>query len=184
MISQDFIRGPVPKLVSLFTLLISLALPPDAYGATVGKIAPSFITKNQDGKVIDLQTYIGKNPILLYFYPKDDTPGCTKEACQFRDKFEAFKKTGAVIFGISRQGIQSHKDFTGKYHIPFDLLTDESGAIAKMYGIESYPVVGFLKRESVLIGKNGKILKYYQNVNPETHPAEVLKDLAPSTAKQ
>lgn len=150
-----------------------------AFALSAGALAPNFSTKNQNGKIVSLSDFAGK-PVLLYFYPKDETPGCTKEACQFRDQFAEFKKQGAVVLGLSRQDEKSHKKFTEKYHLPFDLLVDKDGAIAKAYGVGQIAVVGFLKRQSVLIGKDGHVIKFYEDVDPEKHPAEVLKDLAAS----
>ncbi len=150
-----------------------------ALALSAGALAPNFSTKNQDGKTVSLSDFAGK-PILLYFYPKDETPGCTKEACQFRDQFAEFKKQGAVVLGLSRQDEESHKKFSAKYHLPFDLLVDKDGAIAKAYGVGKFPVVGLLKRQSVLISKDGHVIKFYEDVDPEKHPAEVLKDLAAS----
>ncbi|MBC7691192.1 MAG: peroxiredoxin [Methylotenera sp.] len=145
-------------------------------GLAPGDQAPDFSLKNQDGKVVKLSALKGK-PVLLYFYPMDDTPGCTKEACNFRDEFEKFKAIGAVVLGVSKQDQKSHQEFKAKHHLPFDLLMDTDGDLAKAYGVGSYPGVGMLKRQSVLISGNGKILKVYKDVDPDTHAAEVLKDL-------
>lgn len=150
-----------------------------AFALSVGALAPNFSTKNQDGKTVSLSDYAGK-PVLLYFYPKDETPGCTKEACQFRDQYAEFKKQGAVVLGLSRQDVKSHKEFSEKHHLPFDLLVDKEGTIAKAYGVGKFPVLGLLKRQSVLISKDGHVIKFYEDVDPEKHAAEVLKDLAAS----
>jgi peroxiredoxin Q/BCP len=141
-----------------------------------GEAAPDFAAKNQDGKVVHLADFKGR-PILLYFYPKDDTPGCTKEACSFRDEFEAFKKLGAVVLGVSGQDEKSHRAFRAKHRLPFDLLVDEDGALAKSYGIGTMFLIGLHKRRSVLIGPDGQVLKVYESVDPTTHATEVLKDL-------
>jgi peroxiredoxin Q/BCP len=159
------------------TFLKGLFFTHAALAITVGAKAPSITAKNQDGKTVTLGDYLGKQPILLYFYPKDDTPGCTKEACQLRGKFADFKKQGALVFGVSTQDEKSHKEFQAKHHLPFDLLVDTDGTIAKAYGIERYPMVGLMKRQSVLIGKDGNVLKFYSNVNPDTHADQALKDL-------
>jgi peroxiredoxin Q/BCP len=141
-----------------------------------GTKAPDFTAKNQDGKAISLADLKGKY-VLLYFYPKDDTPGCTKEACSFRDGFELLRKHGAVVLGVSKQDEKSHQEFRAKYKLPFDLLVDNDGKLASAYGIASMPVVGYFKRESVLIDPNGKILKQYKDVNPEVHSKQVLQDI-------
>jgi peroxiredoxin Q/BCP len=141
-----------------------------------GENAPDFSAKNQNGKEIRLADLKGKY-VLLYFYPKDDTPGCTKEACQFRDGFAQFGKHNAVVFGVSRQDSESHKAFIAKHKLPFDLLVDTDGKLAQSYGIGSIPVMGLDKRESVLILPNGKVAKIYTGVDPDTHSKQVLQDI-------
>lgn len=141
-----------------------------------GDEAPAFSAKNQDGKLIRLSDLQGKN-VLLFFYPKDDTPGCTKEACQFRDQYLEIKNKNTEIFGVSRQDAESHRKFKAKHKLPFDLLLDQDGIIAKAYGISTIPIIGFFERKSVLIGPDGHIVRFYLKVDPHTHAAEVLKDL-------
>ena len=148
-----------------------------AAGLPAGAVAPNFSAQNQDGKVVHLSDYKGK-PVLLYFYPKDDTPGCTKEACTIRDDFSKFKKAGAVVLGVSRQDQKSHQAFHSKYHLPFDLLVDTDGKLAASFGIDTYPVVGVFKRQSVLIGPDGKVVRFFDAVDPAKHSAEVLGVLA------
>lgn len=145
-------------------------------GLANGDKAPDFTAKNQDGKEVHLSDYLGK-PVLLYFYPKDDTPGCTKEACSFRDEYSKFQKMGAVILGISRQDAKSHQAFRAKYHLPFDLLTDKDGNLAKSYGVGLMPIVGYHKRESALISADGKLIQFYPDVDPSKHTAQVFQDL-------
>jgi len=159
-------------LMSIVLNVISVA----AIAATAGSAAPQFSAKNQDGKVITLNDYKGKF-VVLYFYPKDETPGCTKEACSFRDQYKEFEKQGAVVIGVSVQDAKSHRSFKNNHHLPFDLIVDSDGSIAKSFGVERYPAIGLLKRQSVLIDRDGKILKFYEDVNPDTHTAEVLKDI-------
>ena len=143
-------------------------------GLPVGTAVPDVSAPNQDGKVIRIADLKGK-PVLVYFYPKDDTPGCTKEACTLRDDYAHFTQAGAVILGVSRQDAESHKAFRAKYHIPFDLLTDKDGDFAKAFGVETMAIIGFHKRQSVLIGADGKVLKFFPDVDPATHSAEVLE---------
>jgi peroxiredoxin Q/BCP len=145
-------------------------------GLSVGDVAPDFSAKNQDEKEVRLSGFRGK-PVLVYFYPKDDTPGCTKEACSFRDQFTRFQKMGAVILGVSRQDAKSHREFRAKYRLPFDLLTDPDGSVAKALGIGTMPVVGYHKRQSVLISADGKVIQVYPDVDPAHHTSQVLKDL-------
>lgn len=143
---------------------------------SIGEPAPAFVAQNQDGKAVQLADFKGQ-PVLIYFYPKDDTPGCTKEACQFRDDYSQFKKKGAVILGVSAQDAESHKNFKKKYHLPFDLLIDSDGKIAKSFGVGMMPVIGLHQRQSVLIDQHGKISKFYSSVSPQEHSQEVLADL-------
>jgi peroxiredoxin Q/BCP len=145
-------------------------------GLTAGDSAPDFAAKNQDGKVVRLSEFRGK-PVLIYFYPKDDTPGCTKEACSFRDEFSKFQKMGAVVIGVSRQDSKSHQEFHTKYHLPFDLLTDTDGKLAGSFGVGLMPVVGFTKRQSALVSPDGKLIRFYPDVDPAKHTAQVLQDL-------
>ena len=147
----------------------------------IGTIAPDFELPDQDGKSHTLSGYIG-NFVLVYFYPKDDTPGCTKEACSLRDDFPNFKKLKAKVFGISADSVKSHKKFAEKYDLPFTLLSDEKKSVLKKYkaiGEKSMFGKTFLgiKRMSYLIDKEGKIVKVYEHVKPEFHAEEVLRDL-------
>ena len=147
----------------------------------IGTIAPDFELPDQDGKSHTLSGYIG-NFVLVYFYPKDDTPGCTKEACSLRDDFPNFKKLKAKVFGISADSVKSHKKFAQKYDLPFTLLSDEKKSVLKKYkaiGEKSMFGKTFLgiKRMSYLIDKEGKIVKVYEHVKPEVHAEEVLRDL-------
>ena len=160
----------------LLPFLTVAAIALSSLGLAPGEKAPDFSAPNQDGKAIKLSSFKGK-PVLLYFYPKDDTPGCTKEACTLRDEFAKFKKQGAVVLGVSRQDAKSHSAFKNKYHLPFDLLVDQNGDIAKAYGVHMMPVVGLHQRESVLLDKNQNVIRFYPDVNPAEHANEVLKDL-------
>jgi len=146
-----------------------------------GTKAPDFTLPDQNGAVHTLSDYHGKW-ILLYFYPKDDTPGCTKEACKIRDAFPKFKKMDVVVFGISADSVAKHKKFTEKYELPFILLSDENKDIVKKYGV--WAKKKFMGREymgilrtSFLINPKGVIVKIYENVKPDAHVEEVLQDL-------
>lgn len=149
--------------------------------AQMGKKAPSFSLPDQNGKKHRLSEYAGKY-ILLYFYPKDDTPGCTKEACALRDNFPAFKKLGITVFGVSADNEKSHKKFEEKYSLPFTLLSDVDHTVAEAYG--AWGLKKLMGREyegihrvSFLINPEGKIAKVYEKVKPEAHADEVLADL-------
>lgn len=145
------------------------------------KRAPLFILYDQHNKQHNLSDYLGKW-ILLYFYPKDDTPGCTIEACSFRDNYLQLKKINAIILGISADFSSSHKKFAEKYKLPFPLLADIERKVIQSYGVGGIKnifgnKVKFIKRESFLIDPLGYIVKHYKKVNPKTHVLEVIDDL-------
>lgn len=162
--------------MKLLSMVVGLFSASPAMAIAPGQPAPDFTAKNQDGKEISLSSLKGK-PVILFFYPKDDTPGCTKEVCNFRDEFSKFKKAGAVVLGISRQDEKSHQAFRAKHKLPFDLLVDQDGKLAESFGVATMQVVGFHKRQSILIGADGKVAMFYPDVDPVHHTAEVLKDL-------
>ena len=146
-----------------------------------GDQAPSFTVNTNGGGKISLADYIGKN-VILYFYPKDDTPGCTKEACAFRDHFADFKKKGAVVLGVSTDPVKSHDKFVEKFKLPFTLLADEDKKIVEAYGVwgqKSFMGRKYLgtHRVTFLIGPDGKIRKIWPKVKPEEHAEEVLAAL-------
>lgn len=134
--------------------------------------APEFSLLDQDGKTQSLAQYLGKY-ILVYFYPKDDTPGCTKEACAIKESYHLFEKNGIVVFGISADSVESHQKFAQKYSLPFILLSDPKKETIKNYG-----ALGgiFTKRISYLINKEGIVIKAYPKVDPTTHGAQILQD--------
>lgn len=147
----------------------------------VGDKAPEFSLKDQNGKI---QSTLGIKSkwVLLYFYPKDDTPGCTTEACSFRDNLHKFPDTDFVVLGISTDTLGSHKKFADKYGLPFTLLADEEKQVVKLYDV--WQPKKFMGKEylgtvrtSFLIDPQGIIVKIYKNVKPENHVQEVLKDL-------
>lgn len=146
-----------------------------------GDEAPAFTVNTNGGGKISLADYKGKN-VILYFYPKDDTPGCTKEACAFRDHFADFKKKGAVVLGVSTDPVKSHDKFVEKFKLPFTLLADEDKKIVEAYGVwgqKSFMGRKYLgtHRVTFLIGPDGKIKKIWPKVKPEEHTAEVLAAL-------
>ena len=147
----------------------------------IGQLAPDFSLPDQDGKIRRLSDYGGKW-VLVYFYPKDDTPGCTKEACAIRDDIPRFDKLNVKIFGISVDTTKSHKKFAEKYNLPFTLLSDDKKEVVKKYGV--WQKKSFMGKEymgtvraSFLINPAGKIAKIYESVKPEVHAEEVLADL-------
>ncbi len=143
--------------------------------------APLFSLPDQDGKIHSLSDYKGKK-VLLYFYPKDDTPGCTTEACNFRDGYEEFKKMGLVILGVSKDTVKSHKKFAEKFSLPFPLLSDESLETIQAYGVwQKKKLYGReymgIARISFLIDEDGKIAKIYEAVKTNEHADEVRGDM-------
>lgn len=147
----------------------------------VGDKAPDFMLPSQGEKKHTLASMKG-SWVLLYFYPKDDTPGCTREACGIRDLFPRFEKLGIAVYGVSIDSVQSHKKFAEKYNLPFPLLADEGKEVVKLYAVwqkkkfAGREYVGTV-RTSFLIDPKGKIAKIYKTVKPETHAEEILEDL-------
>ena len=146
-----------------------------------GDVAPTFTVATNGGGKISLADYLGKN-VILYFYPRDDTPGCTKEACAFRDQFADFKKKGADVFGVSADSVKSHDKFVEKFKLPFTLLADEDKQIVQAYGVwgeKSFMGRRYLGiyRVTFLIGPDGRIKKIWPLVKPEEHAAEVFAAL-------
>ncbi len=145
----------------------------------VGKKAPAFKLKNQDGKTVSLSDYKGKN-VILYFYPKDNTSGCTKEACNFRDEFPKFKNLNAVILGVSPDSIESHKKFIEKFDLPFTLLSDEKKEVLEKYGVWQEKSMYGRKymgvvRTTYVINPEGKIKKIFNKVKVDGHNKEVME---------
>ncbi len=143
----------------------------------MGDPAPDFELQDQSGQLHSIEDYRGKW-IALYFYPKDDTPGCTTEACEFRDNIFAFKNLNCQILGVSLDDVDSHKEFADKYNLPFPLLADTAGSTANAYGVKSkYMGMSVAKRQTFLIDPDGNVAKHYAKVDPDTHTQQVLADL-------
>ncbi|MEW5743575.1 MAG: thioredoxin-dependent thiol peroxidase [Myxococcota bacterium] len=146
-----------------------------------GKKAPAFTLKNQAGKPVKLSDFAGKQ-VVLYFYPKDDTPGCTKEACDFRDGYAKLKKAGAVVLGVSPDDEKRHTKFREKYALPFDLLADVDHEVAEKYGawgeksLYGRKFMGII-RSTFLIGADGKVKKVWPKVKVDGHADDVLAAL-------
>jgi len=151
-----------------------------AYAASIpaiGTSAPEFNLPDAYGKLHNLKNFQGKW-LVLYFYPKDDTPGCTKEACSFRDDLFALEKLGAQVVGISVDDGNSHANFAKKYHLPFPLLTDKDGKVAQQFGaLTDLGLIKFAKRYTFLISPEGKISKIYTSVDTSKHSQEIIDDL-------
>jgi peroxiredoxin Q/BCP len=171
------------KTKILYTVCMSIAL--IACGTSlqageapvVGSAAPGFNLQDQNGDWHKLQDYQG-TWLAIYFYPRDDTPGCTTEACNFRDNIYAFKSIDASVVGISVDDVESHRAFSDKYKLPFIILADEEGETAQAYGVlRDWKLVQIASRQSFLIDPKGVIVKHYEDVDPDTHTQEVLADL-------
>jgi peroxiredoxin Q/BCP len=139
----------------------------------VGKPAPDFTAVAQDGKSVHLSALRGRWTVL-YFYPKDETPGCTREACSFRDAWQAIAETGAVLIGISADTSESHRAFVEHYKLPFLLVSDPDGSIGQSYGV---PFAGHHQRQTIVIGSDGTVRRVYRKVNVTEHAAQILDDL-------
>ncbi|WP_299402712.1 peroxiredoxin [Acaryochloris sp. IP29b_bin.148] len=140
---------------------------------TAGTAAPAFTTKDTNGNTVSLADYAGKT-VVLYFYPKDDTPGCTKEACSFRDNYSAYQGKDIVVFGVSGDDEGSHQDFTSKFNLPFPLLADVDHSLMKAYDVDGG---GYAQRVTYVINGQGQIDKVYNSVNTDTHATDILADL-------
>ncbi|CAM8429301.1 Bcp Peroxiredoxin [Candidatus Methylopumilus universalis] len=148
----------------------------------IGDDAPTFTLPDSQGNQVNLSNYTGKW-LVLYFYPKDDTPGCTTEACHFRDDFKFLESLGAKVVGVSIDDSFSHKKFAEKYNLPFPLLSDSSGEVASRYGaLNNFLVVKLAKRYTYLINPQGKIAKIYLSIDTSKHSQEIIEDL--KTLKQ
>ena len=147
----------------------------------VGDTAPDFTLSDQFGEIHQLSDYRGKK-VVLYFYPKDDTPGCTKEACSFRDNFQEYRKRKMVVLGVSKDSTKSHVKFSEKYSLPFTLLSDDNNEVSQAYGV--WGLKKFMGKEyyginrmTFIIDENGQILRIYEKVKPENHAEEILADI-------
>lgn len=143
----------------------------------VGQVAPDFALMDQTGKLQKLTDFRGKW-LVMYFYPKDDSPHCTTEACQYRDDIYKIRALGAGVVGVSVDDQDSHAQFAAKHHLPFPLLADKDGAMAARYGsITDLLFIKFAKRNTFIIDPSGKIAKLYLSVDAATNPAQVVSDL-------
>ena len=143
----------------------------------VGDIAPDFELKDKDGNLVKLSSFRGEKSVVVYFYPKDETPGCTAQACSFRDSYEDFKEAGAEVIGISSDGTSSHSGFAENHRLPFVLLSDPIGKARKAYG--AYDLFGMIPgRVTYVIDKNGKIIHSFDSqLSPTKHIKESLEAL-------
>jgi len=144
----------------------------------VGDKAPNFSLRDQDGNSVSLDSFLGKK-VIVFFYPKDDTPGCTVEVCNFRDDFEMYEEKNAVLLGISKDGEESHRKFISKFNLPFTLLCDEDHAVAEAYGawgeksMYGRKYMGII-RTTVVVDADGKVEQIFEKVKPKDHSKELL----------
>lgn len=142
----------------------------------IGDKAPDFSLLDEHGRPVSLKDHIGKNVVVLYFYPKDFTPGCTTEACSFRDSYKPYREKGAVVIGVSLDSVESHKKFSEKYALSFTILSDNRKEVAKAYGVLGTGGL-MAKRVTFIINKDGTIARIFPKVDVKNHSEEVLKAL-------
>jgi peroxiredoxin Q/BCP len=146
-----------------------------------GDVIPNFKLKNQHGEQVSISDFLGEKSLVLFFYPKDDTPGCTREACSFRDHYEAFLDAGAEVIGISGQSVESHKNFAQKHNLKYQLLSDEGNQVRKLFGVPADLFGLFPGRVTYVADKTGKIIYIFNSqMQVEKHVEEALKVLKKS----
>lgn len=160
------------KQILFLIVMLAGCSSPQSAALKEGDVAPDFTLQSDDGRSISLADYKGKQPVVLYFYPKDETPGCTTEACAFRDKFSEFKTAGVEVLGVSVDDAASHQNFRQKEKLNFTLLSDTEKKVSKQYGVLN--AMGYSSRQTFIISKDGTIKKIYPKVDPSSHVDEVL----------
>jgi peroxiredoxin Q/BCP len=176
--SRNFYR----MYLSIYALLLSCYLyfnsGQDMKKIEVGSKVPEFTLADQNGKMFSISSVLGKKNLVIYFYPKDDSPGCTAEACAFRDQYEVFNEADALIIGISGQSVESHKEFADKYHLSYTLLSDEGNKIRKLFGVPSNFLGMLPGRVTYIVDKSGKVIYIFNSqAQAERHVDEALKIL-------
>jgi peroxiredoxin Q/BCP len=176
--TRNFYRMYLSVYILLFLSYTFFNADPNMKKTEVGSVVPQFTLPDQDGNLFSVNSVIGKKTLVIYFYPKDDSPGCTKEACSFRDSFEVFNEADAMIIGISGQSVESHKKFAEKYRLSFTLLSDEGDKVRKLFGVP----VNFLGlvpgRVTYIVDKSGKVIYIFDSqVQATKHVDEALRIL-------
>lgn len=143
----------------------------------IGDQIPEFKLTDQNGEVFDINAVKGKNSLVIYFYPKNFTPGCTKEACSFRDSYEDFKELGAEVIGVSADSKKSHERFAKRHKLPFTLLSDSKGAVKRKFGVKSNLFGLIPGRETFVVNKKGIVIFTFNSMNAERHIKEALRIL-------
>lgn len=159
-------------------LAVTAALAASVAPLQPGQLAPAFTALDQHGTPVTLADYRGKSNVVLYFYPKDGTPGCTAEACSLRDGYQAILATGAVVLGVSADDVASHAAFASKYDLPFSILADPEGTLISAYGVKM-PVLKLASRVTFIIDRSGTIRAVVSKVDPAVHDRQVLALLKP-----
>lgn len=146
----------------------------------IGDIVPNFTAKDSHGEVFESQSVLGRKPLVIYFYPKDNTPGCTTEACSFRDQYEDFKDLGAEVIGISADSVKSHHKFANKYQLPFILLSDEDKRLRHLFGVKNNLFGLIPGRVTFIIDRNGVVIYIFDSMNAAKHipkALDIIKEL-------
>ena len=175
---RNFYRFYLIVYLLLFTSYLTFSQKNNMNEIKIGSSIPAFTLPDQNGNLFDISSVIGKKNLVIYFYPKDDSPGCTKEACSFRDQFEVFKESDAVVIGISGQSVKSHKEFAEKHRLSFTLLSDEGNKIRKQFGVPS-DLFGLLPgRVTFVADKTGKVIYVFNSqIKATEHVDEALRIL-------
>lgn len=174
---------PALAVAAVLFVYLGTGVPASAEDLQVGDPAPDFNLTDQNGEMRSLEDYRDEW-VALYFYPKDDTPGCTTEACEFRDDIFKYRRMGCQVLGVSLDDEESHKKFAEKYGLPFPLLDDSAGTTADAYGVKARMLgMSIAKRQTFLIDPEGNIAKHYSKVDPATHSEQLLADLSDLTGK-
>lgn len=173
--AKEPVLGPI-SAVSATSASVAVAAPAPAGPVEVGLSAPDFDVAASDGTRLQLAALKGK-PVVLYFYPRDETPGCTSEACAFRDAWDGLAKKGVVLVGISSDDDASHRAFAQHHKLPFKLVSDPDGKLAKLFGVGM--TLSFMSRQTIVIGPDAKVKKIYRSVDVSKHAAEIQADLGP-----
>jgi len=175
---RNFYRFYLVVYLLLFISYLTFSQKPPMNEIKTGSSIPDFTLPDQNGNMFDIKSVLGKKNLVIYFYPKDDSPGCTKEACSFRDQFEVFTEADAVIIGISGQSVESHKAFAQKYRLSFTLLSDEGNKIRRLFGVPTN-FLGLLPgRVTYIVDKSGKVNYIFNSqLNATQHVDEALRIL-------
>jgi peroxiredoxin Q/BCP len=175
---RNFYRFYLTIYLLLFISYLAFSQKNDLNEIKIGSTIPQFTLPDQNGNLFDINSVLGKKNLVIYFYPKDDSPGCTKEACSFRDQFEVFTEADAVIIGISGQSVESHKEFAGKHGLSFTLLSDEGNNIRKKFGVPA-DLFGLLPgRVTFVVDKKGMVIYVFNSqIKATKHVDEALRIL-------